>query len=104
MKKSLLRLIESSIYFAFPGNIAYRKPTQQSGAWSGLVSSHGVDGYLDSGNNGNCAHPENQNGEKAWFYVDLEGIHQIFNVTIYNTVDESGILKCILVFAPLLIL
>ena len=74
------------------GNVAYGKPTNQSGDWGGLTSERGVDGYLGTADfstkiigNKYCAHPDHPNGERAWFYVDLEKMHQIYNVTVFNT-------------------
>ncbi|ELU04890.1 hypothetical protein CAPTEDRAFT_207121 [Capitella teleta] len=74
------------------GNVAYGKPTNQSGTHREYYSSQGVDGIL--GNTSNsiqvCAHPKNPTNNAAWFYVDLGSVHQIFNVTVYNTHDKGG--------------
>ncbi|ELU11039.1 hypothetical protein CAPTEDRAFT_199597, partial [Capitella teleta] len=68
------------------GNVAYNKGTEQSGVYGGLNSSRGVDGLLGSpSSQSHCAHPQNQWEVAAWFYVDLESVHQIHNVTVYNT-------------------
>ncbi|ELU09863.1 hypothetical protein CAPTEDRAFT_204544 [Capitella teleta] len=76
--------------FKWGGNVAYYKRTDQSGVFGGLVSSRGVDGLLGSrSSQENCAHPDNK-GVAAWFYVDLESVHQIHNVTVYNTFNAGG--------------
>ncbi|ELU04636.1 hypothetical protein CAPTEDRAFT_198086 [Capitella teleta] len=68
------------------GNVAYGKPTNQSGTYKEYVSSRGVDGILGNPNNNrDCAHPDNPTKKAAWFYVDLGSVHEIFNVTVYNT-------------------
>ncbi|ELU14108.1 hypothetical protein CAPTEDRAFT_216318 [Capitella teleta] len=73
------------------GNVAYNKATDQSGVYGGLDSSRGVDGITGSSSSqSNCAHPDNDEGVAAWFYVDLESVHQIYNVTIYNTFNSGG--------------
>ncbi|ELT96333.1 hypothetical protein CAPTEDRAFT_209120, partial [Capitella teleta] len=74
------------------GNVAYGKPTNQSGTYKEYVSSRGVDGILGNPNNNNkdCAHPKNTLKKAAWFYVDLGSVHQIFNVTVYNTYNGGG--------------
>ncbi|ELU16546.1 hypothetical protein CAPTEDRAFT_196438 [Capitella teleta] len=71
------------------GNVAYNKRTDQSGVYGGLVSSKGVDGLLgNSSSQENCAHPDKK-GVAAWFYVDLESVHQIHNVTVFNTFNAG---------------
>ncbi|ELT88268.1 hypothetical protein CAPTEDRAFT_209127 [Capitella teleta] len=73
------------------GNVAYKKTTNQSGVYDGLVSSKGVDGLLGShSSQSNCAHPQNNGGVAAWFYVDLGSVHQIHNVTVYNTFNAGA--------------
>uniref|UniRef100_X2A7W5 F5/8 type C domain-containing protein n=1 Tax=Capitella teleta TaxID=283909 RepID=X2A7W5_CAPTE len=63
------------------------------------VSGRGVDGLIpelpvDPLNiNAHCAHPNNPTGQAAWFYVDLGSVHQVFNVTLYNTADRVGSLR-----------
>ncbi|ELT89107.1 hypothetical protein CAPTEDRAFT_189356, partial [Capitella teleta] len=77
--------------FKWGGNVAYNKGTDQSGVFSGLDSSKGVDGLLgDRSSQSNCAHPDNDNGKAAWFLVDLKSVHQIHNVTVYNTFNSGG--------------
>ncbi|ELU14879.1 hypothetical protein CAPTEDRAFT_212626 [Capitella teleta] len=74
------------------GNVAYNKETDQSGVFGELDSSKGVDGIINnSSSQSNCAHPYNDKGKAAWFYVDLESVHQIHNVTVYNTFNSGGI-------------
>ncbi|ELU09541.1 hypothetical protein CAPTEDRAFT_196930 [Capitella teleta] len=79
------------------GNVAYGKHTDQIGAWKGMKSNRGVDGHLDTQLTTRhnpvseyCAHPEAERNQKAWFYVDLGWMHQIYNVTTYNTFDVHG--------------
>ncbi|ELU02340.1 hypothetical protein CAPTEDRAFT_195227 [Capitella teleta] len=67
------------------GNVAYKQPTYQS-YFGEIDSSKGVDGILgDLGQGESCANPVNKEGEAVWFYVDLQRIHQMYNVTLYNT-------------------
>ena len=71
--------------------------TQQSGALKGLTSDRGVDGILGaSGNDGNadCAHPDNGHGQAAWFNVHLGSMHQIYNVTVFNSLINGGDNNC----------
>ena len=39
-----------------------------------------------------CAHPDTTHagGGNAWWYVDLGSVHQIYNVTMFNTDDDYG--------------
>ncbi|ELU13507.1 hypothetical protein CAPTEDRAFT_210452 [Capitella teleta] len=78
------------------GNVAYNKTTKQSGVYQEFVSSKGVDGIIGSlSSETNCAHTENDVGVAAWFYVDLESVHQIHNVTVYNTFNSGGYFKMV---------
>ena len=75
------------------GNVAYGKTARQSGQYANYAPDYGVDGVLGSSpgdGNANCAHPDNDDGEAAWFVVDLGSIHRIFNVTLFNTYDLGG--------------
>ncbi len=72
--------------FSSPGNVAYNKSTEQTGAWGGHTSERAVDGdtRTDQGL-GSCAHPYDPNITQAWWRVDMGSLHMIYNVTIYNT-------------------
>ena len=72
---------------SFSGNVAYGKPTMQVGTYSNYTSEKAVDGIIpkkDTEQIQYCAHPAAPSGQKAWFYVDLEDVHRIINVTIFN--------------------
>ena len=63
----------------------------QSGDLGDGDAAKGVDGFST---NEYCAHPRNSDGGIAWYSVDLGGIHQIFNVTVYNTdVTDGRVIK-----------
>jgi hypothetical protein len=57
-----------------------------------MSSGKAVDGNIGLTNqNGFCAHPysDNPNNTVSWT-VDLGSLHRIYNVTVYNTNDDSG--------------
>ncbi len=71
------------------GNVAYSKPTEQTGAWHGFTSDRAVDGNTDAyQEQGSCAHPDTDS--IAWWRVDLESLHRIYSVTLYNTNSSFG--------------
>ena len=86
----LYPMLNGTLSFFPLGNVAYGKPSYQSGTYGELHAKNGVDGYLGTGGDDHCAHPNHPNGEKAWFYVDLEKMHQIYNVTVFNTFNGGG--------------
>ncbi len=77
--------------YLFSGNVAYNKPTEQTGVWQGHISERAVDGNNDTNqDHGSCAHPDDPNRSPAWWRVDLEALHRIHSVTIYNTNNYIG--------------
>ncbi|ELU01382.1 hypothetical protein CAPTEDRAFT_227235 [Capitella teleta] len=75
------------------GNVAYGKPSAQSGVYEGMVSGYAVDGVIGGTREAwyhGCAHTDHEDGEAAWLYVNLQSLHQIHNVTVYNTFDSGG--------------
>ncbi len=76
----------------FPqGNVAYNKRTEQTGAYNGYTSERAVDGNTDTyPERGSCAHPDDSSITQAWWRVDLESLHIIYSVTLYNTNSSSG--------------
>ena len=78
------------------GNIAFNKPTNQSGIDIGTSSGKAVDGHKDRAGSNYCTSVQNTAGKKAWFYVDLAGLHRIYNVTVYNTYNGKPTLHLIL--------
>ncbi len=71
--------------------MAYNKSAEQTGVWGGLVAERAVDGNTDiSLDHESCAHPDDNSVSQAWWRVDLEDLHRIYNVTIYNTDDLGG--------------
>lgn len=88
-----LRIQRTKIYSS--GNVAYGKRTNQSGSYQGQTSNRAVDGniVINSGDAmKTCAHPYtwDVDGGNAWWYVDLGSVHQVYNVTVFNTDDEWG--------------
>ncbi len=71
--------------------MAYNKPTDQTGAWQNYTSDRAVDGsYNTNQYEGSCVHPDDYNISQAWWRVDLERLHRIYNVTLYNTGSVDG--------------
>jgi len=68
------------------------KPTNQTGVWGGLTSDRAVDGKLYSTEEGqiHCAHPRTSENVPAEWWINLEQIYLIHNVTVYNTGDLGG--------------
>ncbi|ELU02537.1 hypothetical protein CAPTEDRAFT_222497 [Capitella teleta] len=70
------------------GNVAYGKPTNQSGLCVvGQISSLAVDGTLwkPDRTDASCAHSCSSDDTATWFYVDLGSAHQLFSVIVFNT-------------------
>ena len=70
------------------------KPTNQTGAFGGLTSDKAVDGLLyntgGGDDNAHCAHPLNQEGQPAEWWIDLEEMYKIHSITLYNTGNSGG--------------
>ncbi len=88
---------EYYIFNSFTGNVAYNNPTEQTGVWHDYVAERAVDGNTDTDQDrGSCAHPYDSSVSQAWWRVDLEDLHRIYSVTIYNTDDRVGQWLCVL--------
>ncbi len=72
--------------------MAYNKPTRQTGVWFDYVSDRAVDGNTDPDqvDGRSCAHPDDSSISQAWWRVDLEGLHRIYSVTLFNTNKYDG--------------
>ena len=72
------------------GNIAYGKPTNQTGIYQGYDSSRAVDGNVNPDfSAGFCAHMLSPNNKQSQWVVDLQNLHVIFNVTLFNRIKAS---------------
>ena len=67
------------------GNVAYGKIVSQTGTWMYYDAYYAIDGRIDPVlEDGYCAHMEADLGKPSAWMVDLNGLHVIHNVTLYN--------------------
>jgi len=71
------------------------KSTNQTGTFGGLTSDKAVDGRLydpsdDQNDQRYCAHPLNDEGQPAEWWIDLGEMYKIHSVTLYNTGNPGG--------------
>ena len=79
-----INIHSSWFLFYHTGNVALYKAADQSGRCGVCgddgFARQGVDGKLPTSDLENCAHPDGNSGQ---WWVDLGGLFQVFNVTIY---------------------
>ena len=69
----------------FAGNVAFRKTTYASGVYRGMSTGRAVDGNTNTIlQRGSCFHSSGSSRARAWWMVDLESLHVLQSVTIYN--------------------
>ena len=80
------------LHYRYSENVALNKPATQIGDYDeDWTADKAVDGDPDGDiDHNHCAHPAGDSGEFAWWMVNLEKQHAIYNVTIYRRDDGSG--------------
>jgi hypothetical protein len=67
-------------------NLALNKPASASSEFFGTTADLAVDGNTNS-DYPNIIHTRDEDGEDAWFEVDLEGVYNIRQINVWNRTD-----------------